>query len=260
MCLQGSGLARQATASTEAQEFDDLDLGGGTSGRSGRMARQRRTSMRVGARTAVAIGWKMSPAWDVTMTRPESRAGAEAPTGDLAGADDGTLVEVFLAGRREAFDLIVERHRRTVYQLCYRFVNNHEDAADLAQDVFIRAFRGLRNFKRESSLGTWLYRVGVNACLNRIAAKKMKTEPIEAAQRIDAREVDPLDRVMKGERAAEVRQAIAKLPPKQRVTLMLRVYQDLSHEEIAGVLGSSVGAVKANFFHALGNLKRLLQS
>jgi RNA polymerase sigma-70 factor, ECF subfamily len=215
--------------------------------------------MRVGAGTAVAIGWKRAPAWDVSMTRPESRDGAKPPTGDLGGADDRTLVEAFLGGRRDAFDVIVERHQRSVYQLCYRFMNNHEDASDLAQDVFVRAFKGLRNFKNESSLGTWLYRVGVNTCLNRLAARKPRTEPIDASPRVDARAPDPLARIVRDERAAEVRMAIAKLPPKQRATLMLRVYEELSHEEIARVLGSSVGAAKANFFHALGNLKRLLQ-
>ena len=73
-----------------------------------------------------------------------------------------------LAGRAGAFDLIVERHRRPVYQLCYRFVGNHEDASDLSQDVFLRAYRGLRSFRGQSSLGTWLYRIGVNVCLNRV--------------------------------------------------------------------------------------------
>jgi RNA polymerase sigma-70 factor (ECF subfamily) len=216
--------------------------------------------MRVGATTAVARSWQRLPTWDLSMTRPESRSGETDPAGDLREADDRALVHAFLGGRRDAFDLIVERHRRNVYQLCYRFVNNHEDAADLAQDVFVRAFKGLGNFKNESSLGTWLYRVGVNACLNRVATKKVDTEPLEAAQRVDGRAPNPLDRVMREERAEEVRAAIARLPPKQRATLTLRVYQELSHEEIARVLGSSVGAVKANFFHALGNLRRLLQS
>ena len=215
--------------------------------------------MRGGAGTAVAIGWDKAPAWDVSMTRPESRAGAKPPTGDLGGADDRTLVEAFLGGRRDAFDVIVERHQRSVYQLCYRFVNNHEDASDLAQDVFVRAFKGLRNFKSESSLGTWLYRVGVNTCLNRLAARRARTEPIDASPRVDTRAVDPLANIVRDERLAVVRMAIAKLPPKQRATLMLRVYEELSHEEIARVLGSSVGAAKANFFHALGNLKRLLR-
>jgi RNA polymerase sigma-70 factor (ECF subfamily) len=179
---------------------------------------------------------------------------------DLAAAEDRVLVAAFLAGSQDAFSVIVNRYQRTVYQVCYRFVRNHEDAADLAQDVFVRAFKGLRHFKGDSSLGTWLYRVGVNCCLNKLAVKRPQTESIDESQHVDRRREDPLNAVVRGEKAAEVRQAIAQLPPKQRATLLLRVYQELSHEEIANILGSSVGATKANFFHALGNLKRLLQS
>ena len=193
------------------------------------------------------------------MTRADAPMDAAAAA-DLVDADDRTLVAAFLAGRREAFDLIVVRHRRPIYQLCYRFVGNHEDASDLAQDVFVRAFKGLAKFKGDSSLATWLYRVGVNTCLNRVAVKRPQTESIDAVPRIDERADNPLDLVMRDERAVVVRRAIEQLPPKQRATLVLRVYQEMSHEEIANVLGSSVGAVKANFFHALGNLKRLLQS
>jgi len=179
---------------------------------------------------------------------------------DLAAAEDRVLVAAFLAGSQDAFAVIVSRYQRTVYQVCYRFVRNHEDAADLAQDVFVRAFKGLGQFKGDASLGTWLYRVGVNCCLNRLAVKRPRTESIDASQHVDQKRDDPLHAVVRSEKAARVRQAIAKLPPKQRATLLLRVYQDLSHEEIAEILGSSVGATKANFFHALGNLKRLLQS
>src|SRR5262245_8557578 len=93
------------------------------------------------------------------------------PTGTLHDADDRTLVAAFLEDRRDAFDVIVERHWRSVYRLCYRFVGNHEDASELAQDVFVRAFKGLHKFKGDSALGTWLHRVGVNVCLNRIAIK-----------------------------------------------------------------------------------------
>lgn len=205
--------------------------------------------------TAAPTGWQTT--WDVTMTKPEDGA-ANVPL-DLHDADDRSLVAAFVAGHREAFDVIVERHRRHVYQVCFRFVGNHEDASDLAQDVFVRAFKGLRSFKGDSSLSTWLYRVGVNACLNRVAVKRPVSEPIEAADHVDASTPDPLESVVRGERARAVRQAIRHLPPKQRATLVLRIYQDLPHEEIARILGSSVGAVKANFFHALGNLKRLMQ-
>ena len=177
----------------------------------------------------------------------------------LRAADDRALIAAFLAGNRDAFDVIVERHRKQVYQLCYRFLSNHEDASDLTQDVFVRAFKGLHNFKGDSALGTWLYRVGVNACLNRVALKTPKLETIEPEQHVDQRNPDAHELVARGERAVVVRKAIAQLPPKQRATLVLRIYQEMSHEEIATVLGSSVGAVKANFFHALGNLKRILQ-
>jgi RNA polymerase sigma-70 factor (ECF subfamily) len=183
----------------------------------------------------------------------------ERDTSEWATADELTLVDACLNGRRDAFDVIVERHRRQVYQLCYRFVGNHEDASDLTQDVFIRAFRGLRGFKRQSSLGTWLYRIGVNVCLNRVAVKTPAIEPIEAREHLDVRAERPDAMLLRSERAEVVRTAIARLPRKQRATLILRVYHELAHEEIANILGSSVGAVKANFFHALANLKKLLQ-
>ena len=213
--------------------------------------------MRVGAGSAAAATWKLG--WDVRMTQPDTPADA-ASADDLSQADDRALVDAFVGGRREAFDVIVQRHRRSVYQVCYRFVGNHEDAADLAQDVFVRAFKGLRKFKGDSALRTWLYRVGVNVCLNRVSVKRPEIEPIDAVQRVDARAADPLDLIVRDERAGIVRAAIEKLPPKQRATVVLRVYQELTHEEIANILGSSVGAVKANFFHALGNLKRILAS
>jgi RNA polymerase sigma-70 factor (ECF subfamily) len=193
--------------------------------------------------------------WGVTVLRPDARVAADDR---LAELDEASLVELSLAGRPGAFDQIVERHRRHVYQLCYRFVGNHEDASDLAQDVFVRAFRGLRSFRGHSSLGTWLYRIGVNVCLNRVSTKKPITEDLEARQHIDLRNHSPIDRLMQDERAARVRAAIARLPRKQRATLILRMYHELSHQQIAEVLGSSVGAVKANFFHALGNLKKQL--
>jgi RNA polymerase sigma-70 factor (ECF subfamily) len=176
----------------------------------------------------------------------------------LADLDEHGLVEACLGGHPAAFDVIVERHRRSVYQLCYRFVSNHEDASDLSQDVFLRAYRGLRSFRGQSSLATWLYRIGVNVCLNRVSAKKLQSESIEDRQFVDERAESASDRLLKNERGARVRAAIAQLPRKQRATLVLRMYHEMSHQEIADVLGSSVGAVKANFFHALGNLKKLL--
>jgi RNA polymerase sigma-70 factor (ECF subfamily) len=178
----------------------------------------------------------------------------------FADLDDASLVQESLAGRREAFDVIVERHRRAVYQVCYRFANNHEDASDLSQEAFVKAWRGLASFKGEAALSTWLYRIAVNVCLNRVSAKRPSLEPLDSDRFEDTRAEDPSAGLVRGERAAAVRRAIASLPAKQRATLILRAYHELSHQQIADILGSSVGAVKANFFHALGNLRKILGS
>jgi RNA polymerase sigma-70 factor (ECF subfamily) len=174
--------------------------------------------------------------------------------------DDRALVLAAVEGNRDAFDELVKRHQRQVYQLCYRFTGNHEDASDLAQDVFVRAYKGLRNFKGQSAFSTWLYRIGVNVCLNRAATRTAaRTVALERVDYADLRGERADAALVREERAAEVRAAIARLPQKQRAALILRVYHELPHEEIANILGSSAGAVKANFFHALANLKKLLQ-
>jgi RNA polymerase sigma-70 factor (ECF subfamily) len=176
----------------------------------------------------------------------------------LSEGDDLALVAAAVSGRRDAFDLIVERHQRSVYQVCYRFVGNHEDASDVAQEVFVRAWRALGQFKGQSALGTWLYRIAVNLCLNRVSLKTPILEPIADDRFVDERTEDPGDSLLRDERARAVRRAIDGLPRKQRATVILRTYQELSHQQIADILGSSVGAVKANFFHALANLRRAL--
>jgi RNA polymerase sigma-70 factor (ECF subfamily) len=215
----------------------------------------------------LAGGSGLTP-WSVRVTLPERQpAGADCGMGNVEhvlpdGITDAELVQAVLSGSAEAFDIIVRRHRKGIYQLCYRYVGRHEDANDLTQDVFLRAFRGLKRFKGRSSLTTWLYRIGVNVCLNHVTSKTVRLDQaatLQAAEPIDAGAESPADAVLREERAQRVRDAIAQLPPKQRATLVLRVYQDLSHEEIARVLGTSVGACKANLFHALSKLKVLLQ-
>ena len=213
-----------------------------------------------------SIAWTIPrtarPDWNVTVVRRQAEPVADPSTPasvPLAALNDVDLAAACLDGRPGAFDLLVERHRRTVYQLCYRFVGSHEDASDLSQDVFLRAYRGLRTFRGQSSLGTWIYRIGVNVCLNRVAVKVPRTEAIEAREHVDMKTESPVEGVLRGERAVRVRAAIAQLPPKQRTTLILRIYQEMSHQEIADIVGSSVGAVKANVFHALQNLKKILE-
>jgi RNA polymerase sigma-70 factor (ECF subfamily) len=193
--------------------------------------------------------------WKVTQAH---RAGDDSRSGDLTSSSESELVAACARGTTEAFDILVARHQRQIYQLCYRFVGNHEDASDLSQETFLRAYRGVRSFRGQSSVGTWLYRIAVNVCLTRAAVRRPSTEPLDARQHVDTRSESPADKILRGEQADRVRAAIGGLPPKQRAALILRVYQELSHNEIADLMGSSVGTVKANVFHALQNLKRIL--
>jgi RNA polymerase sigma-70 factor (ECF subfamily) len=161
-------------------------------------------------------------------------------------------------GEREAFDRLVERYQRDVYRLCYRYVNNHHDANDMAQEVFLKAYRAISKFRGESAFSTWLYRIAVNTCLNFRQAKRPPTEPLSETF-ADARDGAALD-VERAERARIVREAVSRLPERQRATLILKMFHELTHEEVAGILGSSVGTVKANLFHALNNLRKLLEA
>jgi len=205
--------------------------------------------------------WPATTEMDGADSAPDRLAPPTAPAvaGDAAALDDAALVAATLAGDRAAFDVLVRRHQRAVYGVCHRFTGNHADAADLVQDTFVRAYRGLAGFKGDAALTTWLYRIAVNVCLTRASLKTPAIDPIEPLDPVDVRGERPDQPLLRARAAAEVKAAIARLPRKQRLTVILRVYHDLTHDEIARTLGSTVGTVKANFFHALQNLRKLLE-
>jgi RNA polymerase sigma-70 factor (ECF subfamily) len=170
--------------------------------------------------------------------------------------EDRADIEACRGGDREAFDRLAERYQRDVYRLCYRYVNNHSDASDLAQEVLLKAFKAIGRFRGDSAFSTWLYRIAVNTCLNFRATRRLPSEPLESDVADATRGV--ADRLEQDELSAQVRDAVARLPEKQRATLILKIYHDLTHEEVAQVLGSTVGTVKANLFHALANLRKVM--
>jgi RNA polymerase sigma-70 factor (ECF subfamily) len=173
-----------------------------------------------------------------------------------AGGDERQAIAAAQAGDRGAFDRLVEAHQRDIYRLCYRYVNNHEDASDLAQDSFLKAYRAIGRFRGDSAFSTWLYRIAVNTCLNFKAARRTAPEELPPSL---ADPKAPVSKTMEErEEARRVREAVTRLPDRQRATLILKIYHELTHEEVAGILGSSVGTVKANLFHALGNLRKML--
>jgi RNA polymerase sigma-70 factor (ECF subfamily) len=194
----------------------------------------------------------------LTLTVPllMASAGDVARPASRLRDDDREAVEACLRGEREAFDGLVERYQRDVYRLCYRYVNNHHDASDLAQDVFLKAYRALGRFRGDSSFSTWLYRISVNTCLNFRALRRLPAA--ELPEQLPDYGAGAFDHLERDERSRQVRAAVARLPDRQRATLILKIFHDLTHEEVAGILGTSVGTVKANLFHALANLRKLL--
>jgi RNA polymerase sigma-70 factor (ECF subfamily) len=183
-------------------------------------------------------------------------AGERARPASGLREDDRQAVEACRNGDTQAFDRLVERYQRDVYRLCYRYVNNHFDASDMAQEVFLRAYRALAKFRGDSAFSTWLYRIAVNTCLNFRSSRKWPAA--ELSETLADGRRGALEEIEREEKAQRVREAIRHLPEKQRATLILRMYHDLSMDEIAGVMGSSVGTVKANLFHALSKLRKRL--
>jgi RNA polymerase sigma-70 factor (ECF subfamily) len=189
---------------------------------------------------------------------PSPALSADGAPAEAASAREAEwqIVEACQRGEREAFDQLVVRYQRDIYRLCYRYVNNHEDANDLTQEVFLRAWRAIGRFRGRSAISTWLYRIGVNACLNFRAARRPPAQ--ELPETLADPRIGAAQRVEHAQQARRVREAVARLPEKQRATLILKIYHELTHQEVAQVLGSTVGTVKANLFHALGNLRKLV--
>jgi RNA polymerase sigma-70 factor (ECF subfamily) len=169
---------------------------------------------------------------------------------------DRELVAACQRGEREAFDELMERYQRDIYRLCFRYVGNPEDAGDMAQETFIRAYKAIGRFRGQSAFSTWLYRIAVNACLNFRSARRPAAAELPAE--LPDRGESTLVRLEEEERSREVRRAVSELPDRQRATLILKVFHELTHQEVAEILGSSVGTVKANLFHALANLRKRL--
>lgn len=174
--------------------------------------------------------------------------------------EDERLVRVFQGGEESAFTALVIKYREPVYRFLRRMAGNHEDAADLTQEVFLRAYRGLRQFEGRGSLRTWLFRIATHACLDHRERKRLPL-PLEAAVTLAAPpEQEPPMQAERNERWRRVQEAVQALPPRQRAAVILRLYGGYRFGEIAQILDCSEGTVKALVFFALRKLRQALAS
>ncbi len=136
-----------------------------------------------------------------------------------------------------------------IASLCYRLLARPEDVEDALQAIFLRAFRALPNFRGQSSVKTWLYRIAVNECMDLLRKRKSAPEALQETMRIENERIGPADKIA-------VQQALARLAPDQRVLLALRFWEELSYEEIAQTLGLSLPTVKMRLMRAKQAFRR----
>lgn len=165
--------------------------------------------------------------------------------------------------RRYAFGLMVDMYSQTIYWQLRRMVYNHDDADDLVQNTFIKAWEGLDNFRGEAKISTWLYSIAMYEGLNHIKQQKRKAELYVRAE--DSDTADYLlsnlesDAYFDGdEYEKKFQAALLQLPEKQGLVFRLRYYDELPYEEISQITGTSVGALKASYHHAVKKIEQLL--
>jgi RNA polymerase sigma-70 factor (ECF subfamily) len=174
------------------------------------------------------------------------------------------------AGDRDAFDRLVERHKDIVYAVAYRFAHDPDLALDLAQDVFVRAYRGIKSFRARSSFTTWLYRVAMNTCIDYTRRRSRSVDshavPEEVAEYADSEPVGvstpsgPLEAVLSGELGEQIQNAIDALPEYHKSVFVLYEIEGLSYREIAEVVGCSIGTVMSRLHYARKKLRNMLSA
>jgi RNA polymerase sigma-70 factor (ECF subfamily) len=182
------------------------------------------------------------------------------------------LAKSYLAGDRRSFDRLILLHKRLVFNLCYRSLGDYDDADDCAQDVFIKVSRSLKDFRFESKFTTWLYRIAVNTCKNRIGSLEYRLrsrtvridigsdmnnerKPIE----IENHRQTPVGELAKKEIDGLIQCAINTLPAKQRLAVVLRDIEGRSYNEIGEIMGFELGTVKSTLSRARQQLRELLK-
>ncbi len=158
-----------------------------------------------------------------------------------------------------AFSGIVHSYQERLYWHIRKMVLSHDDANDILQDVFMKAWNGLDNFRGDSQVSTWLYRIATNETLTFLAAKRMKN--INSLDEVEDVLLQNLkaDSYFNGdETQLQLQKAILALPEKQRLVFNMRFYDDLKYEEMSEVLGTSVGALKASYHHATKKIEQIL--
>ena len=199
-------------------------------------------------------------------------AGETAP----AGPTDGALVEQVIAGKRAAFDVLVGRYQRQAVAVSYRLLGNSHDALEVTQDAFIKAFSSLATLQKPEAFGGWLMRIVSNLSLNYRRSRKTRSQlplddllgPTEGAQQAElaggssdwmSQSGDPVHLLASEEMGRKLKDALAQLPEKQRLAIVMFTIEEMPQKQVAEALNCSVEAVKWHVFQGRKKLKELLK-
>jgi len=191
----------------------------------------------------------------------------------LAQADvsELDLVKRCQAGETEAFDELVTRYRTRIFAMIYNMVHNEQDAWDLAQDSFVKAWKSINRFRGRSSFYTWIYRIVMNVTIDWLRKKQVKGAGVEFDDAIQLREVNPAsktlpkadplpyERMERTEVRARIDNAITQLSPEHRAVILMKETEGMQYHEIAEALGCSIGTVMSRLFYARKKLQNLLK-
>jgi RNA polymerase sigma-70 factor, ECF subfamily len=196
----------------------------------------------------------------------------EVKAGEVTLVDeDLALVARVQAGEMAAFDALTRKYRERIYSIVYNITSNREDAADLTQDAFVKAFSSISGFKGKSSLFTWLYRIAVNCALTHIKKTRFRRffsfdnideemAPTEIVENLAQKDPGGDKSSQLSELQEKLNEALQKLSPKHRTTVILFEIEGLSHQEIAEVMHTSEGTVRSRLHYAKTQLQADLQS
>jgi RNA polymerase sigma-70 factor (ECF subfamily) len=181
------------------------------------------------------------------------------------------LVKQCQAGNTEAFDQLVTRYRTRVFAMIYNMVHNEQDAWDLAQDSFVKAWKSIGRFRGRSSFYTWIYRIVMNVTIDWLRKKQVKGAGAEFNDAIQLREIEPASRTVpkadplphermeRSEIRARIDNAIAQISPEHRAVILMKEIEEMQYHEIAEALGCSIGTVMSRLFYARKKLQKLLR-
>lgn len=181
--------------------------------------------------------------------------------------DERQVIQRVLDGDQEAFAGLVTAYEKQVYNLCLRMCGNQEDARDLSQEAFVKAWRGLQFYQFEAAFSTWLYRLTSNVCIDFLRRKKRAPQTVPPLQNENGEDVEPEvadslpspeEQLLHRERQSQIAWAMGQLEPEFRQVLTLRVIQELSYEQIAEITELKVGTVKSRIARARWKLKKIL--